>query len=537
MPGAFDDAGSLRDLYASVDWAATSLGAPEGWSRTMHTALGVVLNTRFPVTLLWGPEFVLVYNEAYVEMIAGKHPGALGRPTREVFPEAWDVIGPMLHGVRNGGGPNWQEDIRLPLSRNGFLEECYFTFSYSPVVGEDGEVEGVMDITTETTARIVVGRRLQLLTRLGDELGSVERVEDLPARALAVLRDGVADLAAVDVRIAGVAGHEPDPTLPQAPLAPLDGEDLMLEADDDGLVAWLPLAPGDDRFDAGLVVRLSPYLPRDSDYLDFLRLVAATLTQTLERVFIRESERTWSEALQRSLLAAPARIEGLEVAVRYQPAAEVAQVGGDWYDAFRLPDGSMALLVGDVAGHDQHAAASMGQIRNLARGVAYTRPESPAAMLRGLDHAMLGLDVNVVATAVLAQLEPCHGQEGCRLSLRWSNAGHPPPVLLAADGTARLLETTPDLLLGLDAGTRRDDHTLVMEPGASLVIYTDGLVERRGATLDRGLDWLVGAVEGQQALTAGELCDRLLGELSGRSEDDVALLVVRTEGLPVPAVP
>ena len=79
----------------------------------MHTALGVVLNTRFPVTLLWGPEFVLVYNEAYVEMIAGKHPGALGRPTREVFPEAWDVIGPMLHGVRDGGGPNWQEPVTL----------------------------------------------------------------------------------------------------------------------------------------------------------------------------------------------------------------------------------------------------------------------------------------------------------------------------------------------------------------------------------------------------------------------------------------
>jgi serine phosphatase RsbU (regulator of sigma subunit) len=169
----------------------------------------------------------------------------------------------------------------------------------------------------------------------------------------------------------------------------------------------------------------------------------------------------------------------------------------------------------------------MGQIRNLARGVAYTRPESPAAMLRGLDHAMLGLDVNVVATAVLAQLEP--RQEGCRLSLRWSNAGHPPPVLLAADGSARLLETVPDLLLGLDAATRRSDHALVLEPGASLVIYTDGLVERRGATLDRGLAWLVGAVEGQQALTAEELCDRLLGALSGRAEDDVALLVVRTE--------
>ena len=537
MPGLFDDAASLREDYAVVDWSATPLGPVDGWSQALRSSVSVALNTRFPVTLFWGPEFVMVYNEAYVEMIAEKHPAALGRPAREVFPEAWDVIGPLMQGVLDGGGATWQENILLPLRRAGFLEECWFTFSYSPVPGADGVVEGVIDIATETTAQIVIGRRLQLLTRLGNELGSVERVEDVPGRALSVLRQSIADLAAVDVRIAGVTAGGPVPTLPEGPGSPLDGADLALEAIDDGLVAWLPLAQDNDGLDAVLVVRLSPHLPRDDDYLDFLRLVAATLTQALERVLVRETERTWSEALQRSLLTRPASIEGLEVAVRYQPAAETAQVGGDWYDAFRLRDGTMALVVGDVAGHDQHAAASMAQLRNLVRGVAYTGPVSPSVVLSGLDSAMHGLDVDVVATAVLAQLEPCDGTDGCRLSLLWSNAGHPPPVLLSADGTARLLETEPDLLLGLNVGTERSDHALVVEPGESLVIYTDGLVERRGEAIETGLAWLVDALEGQQDRTAEELCDLLLGQLSGRAEDDVALLVMRTEAPAGAAIP
>src|SRR5512146_196752 len=90
----FRSAGSLRELYATLDWAATPLGAPSTWTPALRNAAGLALSTRFPVALMWGPEFVLVYNEAYVDLIGDKHPRALGRPSREVFPEAWDVIGP-----------------------------------------------------------------------------------------------------------------------------------------------------------------------------------------------------------------------------------------------------------------------------------------------------------------------------------------------------------------------------------------------------------------------------------------------------------
>ncbi len=212
--------------------------------------------------------------------------------------------------------------------------------------------------------------------------------------------------------------------------------------------------------------------------------------------------------------------------MRYQSAAELAQVGGDWYDAFYLPDGSLTMVVGDVAGHDHDAAASMGQLRNLLRGVAYTLQQPPAAVLTGLDLAMHGLAVNVFATAILAQVHDEGDAAG--LTLRWSNAGHPPPVLIGADGRARLLETTPNLLLGLEASTVRVDHALVLEPGATLVIYTDGLLERRGVPLQESLDWLVAEVDGRHELSAEDLSDHLLGQIAGRAEDDVVLLVFRS---------
>jgi serine phosphatase RsbU (regulator of sigma subunit) len=110
--------------------------------------------------------------------------------------------------------------------------------------------------------------------------------------------------------------------------------------------------------------------------------------------------------------------------------------------------------------------------------------------------------------------------------VRWSNAGHPPPVLLAPDGTTAVLTTPPDRLLGLTGGHRRD-HELVLEPGASLVLYTDGLVERRGVAFEHGLSWLTGVLAGRQDLGARELCAHVIGQLSGPAEDDVALLVLK----------
>lgn len=240
------------------------------------------------------------------------------------------------------------------------------------------------------------------------------------------------------------------------------------------------------------------------------------------------ADRWMSESLQRSLLTDPPQQDQLQIVVRYRPAPREAQIGGDWYDAFPNSDGSTSLVIGDVTGHDREAAAAMGQVRNLLRGIAYALRDPPAAVLTALDRALRDLPVSALATAVLATVEqaPSGAVAGPR-RLRWSNAGHLPPLLIDADGSARLLRTDADLLLGVDPATQRSDLEQVLQPGATVLLFTDGLVERRGASIDDGLDWLLVAARRLGPLTLDNLCDALLEEVGDRGDDDLALLAVR----------
>ncbi len=538
MRNLFAGLGELGAAYQAVDWASTPLGPVEAWDEALRGAVDLMLDTRFAVMLGWGPELVMLYNEAYVEMIGDKHPAALGRPVSDVFPEAWDLVGPLFARVREGRGATFVEDEYVPLERHGFLEECYFTFSYSPVRGARGEVEGVMDIATETTEEVIARRRLRLLGRLTHRLADVESLEEVPRDAISLLQGDPADFPSVAIRLGGTTYGSR--CLPEQPLGGAHPGRGILETRDDRRVAWLQLTapalegphPPDPLEEASLVVELSPRLPHDESYLSFLRLVSASLRQALDRVRGRTAERraaevqrSMSEALQRTLLPQPVAWGGARVAVRYQPATELAQVGGDWYDVFELPDSSLALVIGDVAGHDQEAAAAMSQVRNMTRGVAYaTDPVAPGAVLSGVDRAMRGTAHEIVATALLARL---HEGAGGGLVLEWSSAGHPPPVLVGPDGVAELLERPADLLLGLDDTTPRRDHRAALAPGTTVFLYTDGLVERRGAPFTDGLAWLVEEVSGCQGSDVEAICDRLLA-VAEAEDDDVALLVLRT---------
>ncbi|SOD95717.1 SpoIIE family protein phosphatase [Blastococcus haudaquaticus] len=302
-----------------------------------------------------------------------------------------------------------------------------------------------------------------------------------------------------------------------------------------GNEAWvaLPLQAGSRNLGSLMVgwTRAQAFTAED---IDLLEAFAAQCAQVLDRIQTRQAERAahaavrgMAEALQRSLLTEPPQPADLEIAVRYLPAAEQAQVGGDWYDAFMVGDGSTMLVIGDVTGHDRHAAAAMAQVRNVLRGVAHSQPESPARVLAALDRAMGDLAVGTLATAVLARVENGPDGAGCQRLLRWSNAGHPPPVLVEADGTVTLLERTPNRLLGVEAGSLRVEHVWLLPPGATLLLYTDGLVERRGATLDDGMAWLCEEVSRLHALPLDELCDRLLEVLPAELDDDVAILALR----------
>jgi serine phosphatase RsbU (regulator of sigma subunit) len=519
-------AGRLRAAYEAVDWAATPLGPMSSWSPALRRSLDLTLHTRFPVTLFWGSEFALIYNEAFVSLIADKHPAALGTPAKRVFPEAWDHIGPMLEGVLAGGGATWVEDESVPLVRHGRLEEAYFTFSYSPVTGARGDVEGVLDIAAETTRQVIDRRRLETLSRLRETLADSHDADEARKRALPILRANSFDLPQVDIDLGLAQSRDgvPGGTERRASIGENDAES----------VARFPLgstAASGRR--PVLMVRLSEQLAPDEDYLGFLRLIAAALGQAIDQIAARDAEREiaatekkMSEALQRSLLTRPLEPDHLQVAVRYRAAVAQAQVGGDWYDAFLTAAGALTVVVGDVTGHDLRAVAAMAQVRNLLRGVSYATQGSPAEVLFALDRAMHGLAVGLYATAILAQVEQTEpeGERGLR-TLRWSNAGHPPPVLLAPDGRARLLEAPPDALLGLGDGERAD-QTVSLEPGSSVVFYTDGLVERRGTPIQERLDRLIGVLAGRQGCNAEELCDHLLSQLDEAVEDDVALLVL-----------
>ena len=249
----------------------------------------------------------------------------------------------------------------------------------------------------------------------------------------------------------------------------------------------------------------------------------AALTVDNARLYSREHE--VAEQLQRSLLPQLTAIPGLDHAARYLPGSTAAQVGGDWYDLFQLPDGAVGIAVGDVMGHDMTAAAAMGQLRSVLQSYAW-QGSAPAVVLDRLDQLVQGLDMAQLATCLYGRLEPAADGEPRRLRL--ANAGHLPPAVRAPDGSVRLVDTTASLLVGAALGTVRDEVELEVEPGSVVVLYTDGLVEHRGRPIDQGLQALAEALRTAPDGDADAVCEHLLTELAyGDLDDDVALLVVR----------
>lgn len=275
--------------------------------------------------------------------------------------------------------------------------------------------------------------------------------------------------------------------------------------------------------------------------VELLHAFAAQCALALDRITHLQIERrraaaarSLSERLQRSLLTRPPEVDGVQLAVRYSPAAEGARIGGDWYDALRARDGSLVLAVGDCAGHDQAAAAAMASVRNLLRSTAYLLGKPPAAVLTALEDTMAGLAVDALATAVVAVLDEPDALSGTgSRRFTWSNAGHLPPLVRMADGTTRVLMTTPDLLLGLMPGTHRADHSVTLEPGSTVLFYTDGLTERRDEDLDIGIERLRALVTRLGHLPLDELCEALLEQAPPPegAEDDIALLALRLDDL------
>jgi PAS domain S-box-containing protein len=267
--------------------------------------------------------------------------------------------------------------------------------------------------------------------------------------------------------------------------------------------------------------------------------IATRAGLALDNARLYAQQRSLAEGLQRSLLTEPPEPDHCEIAVRYLPAAEIASVGGDWFDSFLQPDGATTVVIGDVVGHDTVAAAAMGQVRGLLRGIAWYSGAGPAEVLAGVDAAIEGLQVQTTATALVARFEQEPGERHPQVTrFRWSNAGHPPPLVVDEDGSVTTLaQPEADLLLGIDPGTERTEHVVTLNRGATVVLYTDGLVERRGQVLDVGIERLREALAELFPLDLDQLCDALLDRLGGDAGDDIALIAVRLHRQDLPRPP
>ena len=272
----------------------------------------------------------------------------------------------------------------------------------------------------------------------------------------------------------------------------------------------------------GRSTRPEPFQARD---LSLLNDIARRAGLALDNARLFQRQRRIAETMQRHLLPRLPGIPGVQMTVRYLPSPEASQVGGDWYDAFVLPDGTTALAIGDVVGHDLDAAAGMAQVRNMLRAYAWASRESPSVVVDRLDQALQHATDASMATLIFARLERMDSG-GWRLSM--TNAGHPPPLLVDHDGRVEYLDDRHDLLLGTGISAQRTDSVVTLPPRSTLVFYTDGLIECPGRSLDEGLARLSRNAAALAHRPLDVFCDLLLSRVRpAGNEDDVAVLALR----------
>ncbi|RMI04872.1 PP2C family protein-serine/threonine phosphatase [Cellulomonas triticagri] len=534
-------AGSVAGEEArAVDWGGTPLGPPSTWPTALRVTVEMCFTTRFPVLVTWGPELTMIYNDGYREMLGSeKHAVAMGAPFQEVWSEIWADLAPSVEQVMVCGEPTWSVDQRLLMNRSGYDEETFFTYSYSPLRDTGDVVRGLLDIATETTDRVVERRRREIVAELGVRLaavhGDVPRMVDVTAALLAASPD----VEAADLHLRDDQGRVVRARSAAGAGAGADGaggvaDDVVArvaatghaEEVDRSLV--LPLrAVGDPGTCGVLVLTAGPWRPWDDAYRQFFAQVATALGEAVSASVrhLREVAhlRDVSDTLQAAILPEGATLPG--VVARYRPASGDLAVGGDWYDVVELGPGRRALVVGDCVGHGLEAAARMGQLRAAARALLLDQPD-PAAVLDGLDRfarTLPGAECTTVFCAVVDEVEH---------TLTYAVAGHLPPVLARVGGATALLTGGRGPALALSTAAHADavEH---LNDGDLLVVYTDGLVERRRESLRVGLDRLTAAVA---ALPRGEhasaVADALLQAfVPDGADDDVAVVVYRAGGV------
>ena len=358
--GAHDDVfigdSDMARLMRAHDWAATPLGPVSGWARSLKVALGLLLTSRFEMWLGWGDDIQFFYNDAYRPTLGGKHPRSLGRPIRQIYPEIWDDIQGRLRAVYDKGASTWDRALMLLINRRGFLEETYHTFSYSPLRGDDGRVQGIFCAVSEDTERVISERRLASLGALAGELTQANGEADvLRAAARGLGGDGrdlpftVTYLFDADgaPRVAGMTGVVEGSALAGRAVA-------LRDLPWDIAAVWADAQPRESDLPAGIayptgawnsapvraaivpivgqgavrplgaiVVGLNPYRIGDPDYLSYLGLLAGQISSSLVGARAYDAERLRAKTLAEAVALREAAADALAQANR-QLTSEVA---------------------------------------------------------------------------------------------------------------------------------------------------------------------------------------------------------------------
>lgn len=503
----------------------------------------------------------LLGDDGRLELVA--QVGVAGESETLVARDRLEGATPTAEAVRTGAvvnvGTLAELEDRFPDAVSGARCLRVESFFSVPLHGTDGEIIGVL-LGTSAEPRWLDERRKTLVIALAEQCGlGLER---------AALRS-VANAAVADTTLLAQLGEvlvRPTHSHPRARalvdvltidrvaiavvhLLDEHGRPLVLEqsvspraadVDEKALVelASLAAASGDGastRID-GLELLALPLRARDqtlgvltvgfgSDETGvspgLFRRIAIRAALALDNALLYERERAVSHSLQLGLLGeAPEAPAGTAIATAYRPGTAALEVGGDWYDAFTLPDGRLAILVGDVVGHGLEAAVAMGQLRGAVRALAPMGP--PQEVLQRLDELVETLPEAGMATIAYAELDVSDG------TVVYACAGHPPPLVVPVDGQPRLLWDGRSAPLGSAFAHGRDQAEARLEPGDTLVLYTDGLVERRATGISDRLDLLVEVAGRHHRGSSSELVDRILDVLleGEDQEDDVCVLAV-----------
>ncbi|MBD2040472.1 PAS domain S-box protein [Microcoleus sp. FACHB-672] len=335
----FAGGGQMGALMRALDWSSTALGPVENWPQSWRTALSICLASRFPMILWLGADLIVLYNDAYIPILGTlRHPKSVGKPGREVWPEIWPIIGPMLEGVFATGEATWSDDLLLEMERSGYVEETYFTFSYSAIRDDSGKVCGVFTAVNETTSRVLRERRQRTLRELAAGAAEAKTAGDACSIALKTLAGNPTDipfallyLLDAEGRTAHLAGTTGlTPTAPPPPQTinlsteqefpkswPLlaqtqtnaaepachDGQSLAGSTHNhspaiDNSAVVVPVAqPGQNQPAGLLVAGVSPRRALDEDYRNFFELAAGHIATAIANARAYEEERKRSEAL------------------------------------------------------------------------------------------------------------------------------------------------------------------------------------------------------------------------------------------------